>query len=162
MLYVRKAEKEELDRIMEIYRYAQDFMIRTGNPHQWGRVYPPRDLIGSDIAQGACRVICDQEGIRGVFALFDTPDPTYAHIENGCWPNDGPYLTIHRIASDGRAHGLLRCAVDYCRRFSTNIRIDTHADNLIMQKQIERNGFVRCGVVYVRDRSPRIAYQRTD
>ena len=28
-----------------------------------------------------------------------------------------------------------------------------------MQKQIEKNGFKKCGTIYVRDGSPRIAYQ---
>lgn len=76
--------------------YAQ-----TGNPTQWGRSYPSPELIRSDIAQGICRVLSDEAGIHGVFALLDTPEPTYSRIE-GAWRNDAPYLTIHRLAGDGR------------------------------------------------------------
>ncbi len=35
MLTVRRAVQAEFDVIMGIYRIAQDFMIRTGNPNQW-------------------------------------------------------------------------------------------------------------------------------
>ena len=30
-----------------------------------------------------CKVIYDETGIHGVFALFDGAEPTYAHIEEG-------------------------------------------------------------------------------
>ena len=36
----------------------------------------------------------------------------------------------------------------------------THADNKIMQHLLEKNGFTRCGVIHVRDGSPRFAYQK--
>lgn len=50
-------------------------------------------------------MIYDETGIHGVFALFDGAEPTYAHIEEGEWLNDEPYVTIHRLAGDGRVHG---------------------------------------------------------
>ncbi len=143
---------------MEIYRTAQDFMIASGNPNQWGRSYPGKDLITDDITNQACYLIFDDDGIHGVFALFDTIEPSYQHIENGQWLNDEAYVTVHRIASDGKVHGIFKCAIDYCKTVSNNIRIDTHKDNLIMQKQIEKNGFKKCGIIHVR-KSPRIAYQ---
>ncbi len=30
----------------------------------------------------------------------------------------------------------------------------------VMQKVFEKNGFKRCGIIYVEDGTPRIAYQR--
>ncbi len=161
MLQIRIGTTGDFDRIMEIYRYAQDFMIRTGNPHQWGHHYPTPELIREDIREGICRILYDDTGIHGVFALLEGEDPTYRYIENGAWLNDEPYVTIHRIAGDGQVHGLVRCAADYCRSMTGNIRIDTHADNKTMQRQLEKNGFVRCGTIYVADGSPRIAYQWT-
>lgn len=157
-MHIRKAISDDLDVIMDIYRSAQDFMIESGNPNQWGHSYPGEDLIKSDIANEVCHLVCDGECIHGVFALFESAEPTYQYIEDGQWLNDEPYVTVHRIASDGKAHGIFRCAVDYCKSISDNIRIDTHKNNLVMQKQIERNGFKKCGTVYVRDGSARIAY----
>ena len=158
MLSVRNATENDHERIMEIYRYAQDFMIRSGNPTQWAHVYPDSELIRSDIRNNVCKVIHDDGVIHGVFALFEGKDPTYEYIENGAWQNDAPYVTIHRIAGDGQVHGILRCAVDHCRCISSNIRIDTHEDNKIMQRQIEKNGFKKCGIIYLEDGSPRLAY----
>ena len=161
MLNVRNAEIADLEQIMKIYRYAQDYMIESGNPTQWGHFYPDADLIKSDIDQNVCKLIYDENGIHGVFALFDGAEPTYKHIEGGNWLNEGPYLTIHRLAGDGQAHGLFSCAIDYCKNISSNIRVDTHADNKTMQRLIEKNGFTKCGTIYVKNGTARIAYQWT-
>ena len=75
---------------------------------------------------------------------------------------DEPYLTIHRLAGDGQVHGLFQCVADYCKNISRNIRVDTHANNRIMQKLMEKNGFTKCGIIYVKDGTPRIAYHWTD
>ena len=158
-MHIRKAINGDLDEIMRIYETAQDFMIESGNPNQWGRRYPTKDLIKNDIADGVSFVICDSENIHGVFALFRGDEPTYQYIENGQWPNDDEYVTLHRIASDGKARGIFKCTIDYCKEISDNIRIDTHYDNIVMQKLIEKNGFEKCGRIYVADGSPRIAYQ---
>jgi hypothetical protein len=156
---IRKAQNDDLMAIMEIYRIAQDFMIENGNPNQWGHSYPTEDLIREDIKKGFCHGICVDDIPFGVFALFRGAEPTYQHIENGKWLNDDEYVTIHRIASDGKVKGIFKCATDYCKSISDNIRIDTHKNNMVMQKAIEKNGFEKCGTIFVADGSPRIAYQ---
>jgi len=158
-MHIRKARIDDLKNIMEIYGIAQDFMIESGNPKQWGHRYPGEDLIRDDIDKGVCCLVCEGESPHGVFALFSGDEPTYQYIENGEWLNDNPYVTIHRIASDGKIRGIFACAVDYCRNFCDDVRIDTHESNLVMQGLIEKNGFQRCGTIYVADGSPRIAYQ---
>jgi RimJ/RimL family protein N-acetyltransferase len=158
MLTVRKAKKEDLDVIMAIYEIGRKFMREHGNPTQWAGGYPPREMIVEDIAVGRSIVICEDARICGVFALFDAADPTYLRIDGGAWLNDEPYLTIHRIASDGTTRGVLKCAVDYCKSLSDNVRIDTHEDNHVMQAAVEKNGFKRCGIIYLENGDPRIAY----
>ncbi len=158
MLNIRQAVPDDLAEIMSIYRTARAFMIKTGNPNQWGNTHPPETLIREDIRQGICHVIYNSDGIQGVFALCSGEEPTYRTIEDGAWPNAEPYLTIHRIASGGRVHGVFACASDYAKRLSENVRIDTHHDNRVMQKLVLRNGFGRCGVIYLPNGSPRIAY----
>ena len=49
MLSLRNATEADLGEIRRIYEYAQDYMIRSGNPTQWGRSYPSADLIRSDL-----------------------------------------------------------------------------------------------------------------
>ncbi len=158
---IRSATFDDLDRILAIYSSARAFMIASGNPNQWGLTNPPRELIVSDIEKGILKVIFDETGIHGVFALFEGDDPTYANIENGSWPNDEPYVTIHSIAGDGKVHGIFKTASDYCKKICANVRIDTHADNKPMQRKIIENGFVKCGIIHLANGSPRIAYQWT-
>ena len=76
------------------------------------------------------------------------------------WLNDEEYGTIHRIASNGSVKGIFESCLKYCESIVDNIRIDTHHNNFIMQYLIEKNGFTKCGIIFVRDGSPRIAYQR--
>ena len=158
---IRKATANDLGRIMEIYRAAQDFMISYGNGGQWGRSYPTSDDVTRDIKNGSCRVLYDETGIHAVFALCEGKDPYYDRIDGGEWPNDEPYAAIHRVASDGAFRGVVTFAADFCKERYDNLRIDTHEKNLPMRRQVEKNGFVRCGTVYVRDGSARIAYQWT-
>ena len=161
ILHIRDAAPRDIAQIMDIYAHAQNYMIHSGNPTQWGHFYPEAALIASDIRQHACKVIFDETGIHGVFALFAGAEPTYARIEGGNWLNNAPYLTIHRLAGDGQVHGLFRCTAGYCKAIAQNIRIDTHADNKTMQHLIEADGFTRCGIIYIADGTPRIAYQWT-
>jgi len=159
-MFIRKAQSSDLERIMEIYGYAQDFMIRSGNPDQWGHHYPDRELVEEDIASGISYVVCDGEKIHGVFVFMEGPEPTYQTIENGRWLNDDPYAVIHRVAGDGEIHGLFRSIAGYCGEKYPNLRIDTHEKNAVMQKRIKEQGFVRCGIVHMEDGTPRIAFQR--
>lgn len=36
MLNVKNADMADFEQIMKIYKYAQDYMIKSGNPVQWG------------------------------------------------------------------------------------------------------------------------------
>ena len=51
MLNVKNADMADFEQIMKIYKYAQDYMIKFGNPAQWGHFYPDAELIKSDICQ---------------------------------------------------------------------------------------------------------------
>ena len=155
---IEKATPADHNRIMEIYRIAQDYMIQSGNPDQWGHFYPEPEMIKKDISEGACHILCDEEGIHAVFAMFTDPEPTYTYIEDGEWLNDEPYVTIHRVASDGNRRGVIKCVMDYAKSLCENIRIDTHAQNATMQHQLEKNGFKRCGIIYLESGAQRIAY----
>ena len=156
---IRKATANDLDEILRVYASAQDFMIRSGNPHQWGRRYPTRALLEADIRAGNCFVCTENGTPHGVFVLRFDEEPTYGVIEDGAWPNGLPYITIHRVASDGAVPGVFSAAVAFCRALSDCIRIDTHRDNEVMQRHIAAEGFRYCGIIRLADGSPRLAYQ---
>ena len=157
---VRRAEARDLTEILNIYAHARSVMAQTGNPTQWGGGFPPEEMLREDIAQGRLYALSDAEGVYGVFALIIGDDPTYAVIEGGRWRSDSPYGTLHRVAASGRVHGVLREAVAYSAGVIAHLRIDTHADNDVMQRQIKKCGFERCGVIHIADGSERIAYER--
>ena len=134
-------------------------MRLNGNPNQWYDKYPEADTISNDIKCNNSYV-AEQDGIIcGVFTFIIGKEPTYQRIE-GSWKNDEEYGTIHRIASNGQTRGFFDFCLKYCESKISNIRIDTHQDNKIMQHLIRKNGFEKCGIIYVEDGSPRIAYQK--
>ncbi|SFA86839.1 hypothetical protein SAMN05216249_10420 [Acetitomaculum ruminis DSM 5522] len=157
----RKATKEDIVRIQEIYAFAREQMRKTGNPNQWGDNKPPLETIMSDIKNGNLILICNPD-ICGVFSFTIGLEKTYSIIENGKWLNDDKYGVIHKVASAGNNCGIMEAVLFYCEKKIGNIRIDTHNDNKIMQHILEKNGYVKCGRIYVEDGSPRIAYQKVN
>lgn len=160
MITVRHTEMADLDSVLRIYAHARAQMKLSGNPSQWGDAYPPEAVVLSDIQSGHSYVLESGGAVCGVFAFFIGDDPTYGRIE-GRWKNDAPYGVIHRVASGGTARGVFPACLQYCASRISNLRIDTHADNAVMRHQLEKHGFEPCGVIYVENGSPRLAYQRT-
>ena len=156
---IETAKEFDLPRILEIYAYARSFMARTGNPTQWGTSHPPRNQLEKDIENGRLYVVKEASAIRGVFYFCIEEDPTYAVIQDGAWHDSRPYGVIHRIASDGSG-GILKAAVDFAKEQVSYLRIDTHEKNIPMQRCLAKNGFTRCGIIYLENGDPRIAYQK--
>lgn len=154
---VRHAQTEDLGRIEEIYAYARRFMAETGNPTQWGSSHPPHNQLERDIQAQNLYVITRGDTIHGVFYFLIGEDPTYNEIFDGAWRSESAYGTIHRIAGDGSG-GILKQAVSHCLGRINHLRIDTHHDNVVMQKALNKLGFSRRGIIYIEDGTPRIAY----
>lgn len=163
---IRKSTLADLPRMQEIYARARSFMAETGNPNQWGPTnWPPEELLRSDIANGTSYV-CEEEG-RIVATFFYTYgqdiEPTYLHIEDGAWLDNGPAGVVHRIAADGTVRGAGRFCLNWAFERSGHLRIDTHGDNVVMQNLLKGLGFVHCGTVYVEeDEYPRLAFEKTN
>ena len=158
---IRRAELEDLDFIMPIFERARQFMISVGNPTQWGDGYPEKEFMVEEINSGHCYVVLnDSKHIVATFCYIDGDDPTYHIIESGEWLNNAPYSVLHRLASDGSIKGIGRLCLDWCFEHTTNLRVDTHKDNKVLQNILNNYGFTYCGIIYVRNHSPRLAYQR--
>ncbi len=158
---IRKATLQDLNDIWVVYHEAQAFMKATGNPHQWGDFYPTNELLLEDIAKERLYVVVRKDCICGVFLFESGPDPWYAVIDDGAWVSDEPYGVIHRVAAKSGEKGIFKECLEFCLTQTNHLRIDTHEDNKVMQYVLEKNGFKRCGIVYVHERkSPRIAYER--
>ncbi len=157
-MIIRHSTKEDLQKIMDIYALAKAYMDKNGNPSQWVDGYPKQELIEGDIEKKVSYVCIEDNEIVAVFAFMLGEDPTYDIIYDGAWLNDADYGTIHRIASNGKVKNIFKICLDYCLTKIDNVRCDTHHDNIIMQKLFEKTNFTRCGIIYVEDGSPRIAY----
>lgn len=158
---ITRAQRGELDELMPVYDLARGFMRRTGNLEQWADGYPWRDLIAEDIEKGRAYVCREQGRIAAVFTFSVEEEPNYREIREGAWLNDRPYGVVHRLASAGIVSGVGRTVLDWCFLRCGNVRIDTYPGNRVMQSLLERNGFVRCGVVTIENGADCIAYQKT-
>lgn len=159
-MQIRVASIADTEAIMEIYARARSYMREQGNPTQWGASYPSEELVRSDIARGCCHVCEDEDGISGVFYFAVEDDPTYRQIFDGAWKSDAPYAVIHRIAVGKHGRGVAKACFEYAYSQHPSIRIDTHRDNLPMQRALAKNGFSYCGIIYLENGEERIAYQK--
>lgn len=158
---IRHASMADLPVILVLRDQAREIMRSYGNVNQWPKGYPLQEKFEDDIKQGHSYVMIDNKGvIAGTFAFIPGPDVTYKTIYDGQWLDDEPYYVIHRIASTPESHGILDTLLDYCEAISPNIRIDTHVDNVIMRKGLERRGYRYCGIIHLLNGDERLAYQK--
>ena len=141
---IRKASPADLPRIHGIYAAARQFMRDNGNFSQWDGEDAPEHLLPGDIEAGNLYVLEENGVIHAAFAFIIGADPCYAVIEQGAWKADTPYAAVHRVASDGTVHNILGRIMDFAK---------------VMQRALEKQGFERCGIIYVPDGTPRIAFE---
>ena len=158
-LSIRPTRKEDIPEVLDLYTAARIRMRAAGNYGQWINGYPGEADIQNDIRNGTGFVIEHDGAVCGAFAFIVGEDPTYGTIENGNWPNDLSYGTIHRIEGKKKTHGIFQRCVEYCLTVIPELRVDTHPDNALMRHVVEKCGFARCGIIHLQDGSPRIAYQ---
>ena len=118
------------------------YTSRPGPPH--GNIRCGTPLYGKDRES---EPESPEKRTVGTFCFVPSPDPNYAHNEDGAWLDDKPYHVIHRIASDGSEKGIFQACINWCTSRDSNLRADTHADNKVMQHLLEQNGFIRCGII---------------
>jgi RimJ/RimL family protein N-acetyltransferase len=160
---IREAMPTDMADIMKVMDAAKEIMRQSGNMHQWADGYPSEAAITTDMERNGAFVVEDDEEIVGYFAFLQSPEPTYAKIYEGKWIDDTlPYHVVHRIASYPQARGIFSSIMDFCFSHDTNIRIDTHRDNKIMQHVIQKHGFTYCGIIYLLSGDERLAYQKID
>ena len=159
-MIIRKSTPCDLEQIDHLYSNAKAFMKNSGNPNQWKGDYPNRIDAAEDIENGI-GFVCEENGeILAVFAFKNGIEPTYNEIYEGSWLNDEPYAFLHRIAVKYHGKGIADFCFEECFKTFPNIKIDTHRDNIPMQKVLKRNGFKYCGIIYLANGDERLAYQK--
>ena len=182
-------EEPDLPQLFELYAHARKYMAETGNPHQWPKHYPSREILLQDMKNGGYVILAETQDngkddvqdetlnecniqnqkdssnrekptIIGAFILEeDAHEPAYDTID-GQWLNHEPYAVIHRCATLHNQKGIGQFFMDWCFEKCSNIRVDTHKDNLPMIKFLEKNNFTHCGIVHYEGVGERLAYQR--
>lgn len=162
----RKAIETDIHDIMDIICQAQTY-LREHGVDQWQNGYPNSQTIMNDIDNGNSYVLIKDGIIVGTVAVIFDIEKTYEFIYNGNWKSDLEYAVVHRIAIDSRYKGLgfasiiLKNVEEIClSKAIHSVRIDTHEENLPMQKLLKKNGYEFCGIIYLEDGSKRIAFEK--
>ena len=163
---LRKTTISDIDIVINIFEDAKKFMREQGID-QWNNNYPNPEVIKNDIENGIGYVLEDDDRVIGTAAVIFDGEKDYDKIYEGKWISEGEYTTIHRVAVDSNIRGLGIASIILNKveelslsRGLNSIRIDTHRDNLPMQKLLAKNGFIRCGIIYLEDESERIAFEK--
>lgn len=167
MISYRFTQTSDLPAVMSIVKQAQDYFKNKGID-QWQNGYPNEETFVHDIEKGHSYVFLSDDRIVATAMISFDGESTYDLIE-GTWLNNEPYAVVHRIAVDSELKGqniageILDVVRLLCRKAGINdIRVDTHRENLSMQRVLEKWGFCYCGIIYLRDGAERLAYQWSD
>ena len=156
---IRLANIDDFNGILKIYSLAREFMIKSGNPFQWGKDYPPSKLIYQNILDKKLYVICEDNCMHAVFYFAIEEEQNYKKIIGSFYDNSS-YGVIHRVASDQIVKNVFTHIVNFCKEKIKHLRIDTGFDNKIMQHVILKNGFKECGVIKLKDGYKGIVFEK--
>lgn len=164
-MVIRQATTADIDAIMAAIADAQA-LLKSCGVDQWQDGYPTAEIILADIARGESFVLLQGDKVVATAVISFAGEITYSTIE-GQWLNDNPYAVIHRLAvrSSARGKGYAKAIFDYAERLCaergvSDIRVDTHADNRIMQRLLDRLKYRYCGVITLLSGAKRIALQK--
>ncbi|OOM76194.1 acetyltransferase (GNAT) family protein [Clostridium puniceum] len=162
----RKAVEIDINNIMNIIKQAQVYFKEQGI-NQWQDNYPSIETISGDIADKNSYVLLKDNNIVATVAVSFDGEKTYEAIYEGEWISNNEYAVIHRIAVDNTYKGLglssqiIKNIEQLCFKKSVHsIKVDTHEENISMQKLLKKNKFQYCGIIYLANRSKRIAFEK--
>lgn len=155
MIQIRVATLADLDAIMQIIEQARLSLHEVGTD-QWQYGYPNKAVLAADIHGLQCFVAESDGVIAGLAVLKPGPEKAYEYITGPGWLLDSakPYLVVHRlaVATNNRQRGIASQLVRFAEAMAeqenrSSVRIDTHRGNQPMQRFLEKNGYVYCGLV---------------
>ena len=161
---IRLAENNDIQRILIIFNEAIK-LFKLNNINQWQNGYPNYETIKLDIEAKKGYVYEENNKILGYCCIDFDKEETYNEIYNGNWKSSNQYATIHRIVvkNNLKRKGIAQCFFDYAFKIAKenncNLRIDTHKDNIPMKKFIGKNNFEYCGIILLKDKAERLAFE---
>lgn len=151
---IKKAEKSDADKIMEVINNAVTDMEAEGI-HQWDSIYPNINVINNDIDEGNLYAYMDKGIIKGIIVLNEFQDEEYKLVK---WQQDqGEALVIHRLCIDPefKGRGLARSFIKFAEKFGRDnnyhtIRLDAFSENKHALNLYKKNGYQLRGIVTFR------------
>ena len=161
---IRKARPCEAEICYSFINDARAYHAKLGFV-QWHEGYPVLQTIMDDINTGTGYALVNKSDEPVGYCCFVVGEEPAYKVIDGKWLNDNPYAVVHRMAFSKNIRGKGACgeAMDLLKKTALSlgiktIRVDTQAENKVMQHILEREGFEHCGCVQF-DGAPKLAYQ---
>ena len=154
--WIHRIEKDDMQRIMKITNDAK-YLLKQNGSLQWQQGYPNEDTFIDDINNKSLYGIYENNNLMAYGAYILGKDINYVEID-GKWdiPANEKDLAIHRVAVDCNCHGkkygikILKYGIIYAKKLGClTVKVDTHKNNIPMQKCINKSGFVYKGIVKI-------------
>lgn len=162
----RKANISDLDEVLELIEEAKSF-LKHNDVDQWQNGYPEKGDLKKDIENSNSYILIKDNNIVATTVISKDGESTYDNIFNGEWITNKEYIVMHRVAVNNKNKGsgifqeLIKKAEEIALKENIfSIKIDTHKDNISMQKALLKNNFNQCGIIYLEDGSERIAFEK--
>ena len=162
----RQANISDLDQIVEIIELSKKYLKET-KVDQWQDGYPAKEDLRRDIESGNSYVLTNKDEIVATTVISLDGESTYNSIFNGEWITNEEYIVMHRVAVHDKykGKGIFKELIIDAESLALNkgissIKIDTHRDNISMQRAVVKNDFQKCGIIYLEDGSERIAFEK--
>lgn len=164
---VRPAAKSDINDVLGCVRRIKCEYFEANNINQWADDYPSREIFAADVEKKSLYVMHMGEVLVGFGVFSAEKESCYSDID-GAWLTSGEnYLVVHRFGINPDWHGmgmgtaLLGLADKICEvKKIVSVRVDTHEDNISMQKLLEKCGYSKCGIIRLENGEPRIAYEK--
>lgn len=162
----RQAKISDLDQIVEIIELSKKYLKET-KVDQWQDGYPAKEDLIRDIESRNSYVLTNKDEIVATTVISLDGESTYNSIFNGEWITNEDYIVMHRVAVHDKykGKGIFKELIKEAESLALNkgissIKIDTHRDNISMQRAVVKNDFKKCGIIYLEDGSERIAFEK--
>ena len=167
----RHSRPEDVPAIAAVFDAARISMAALGID-QWQNGVPSADNAAEDVKRGIGRVGEEDGAVVAAYSFLSDGEPDYDTIYAGAWLTDHtPYAAVHRVtvAQHLRGRGVSTQMMEQIFAEAraggfASVRIDTHEGNIPMRRLLEKNGFVYCGIVYLRggpdDGAKRVGYEK--
>ena len=159
---IRKAIKDDLNRIIEITKACAVYMI-SNNIFQWNEHYPNIETFENDVFNETLYVLEIKKKLIGCLVISNEMDEFYKKVKWLTPSHNNIYL--HRLAVDpnfqkkGYAKQLMTFSFEYAKANNIkSIRLDTFSGNPFNNIFYSHLGFIKLGKIYFRKQSDKPFY----